>query len=471
MNKEPFDIKNFFFGSIGRRLTFLFLVVGIIAPGIAIYYFYSLSISILIQNPEMFVEQGIILETTAIIIIALIAVDAAIMGFFVSRSITKPIKDLHNATLELEKGNFNIQTKINSSDEIAQLGRAFNQSALALARMDEERKQLDKAKSEFLSMTSHELRTPITPLKAQIQMLQQEFFGTLSKKQKESLNIVLKNTERLNNIIEDFLEISRIEAARLRFVFRKTNVKELVNETVDLMKGFAKERNIELVVELDNLPLVTMDPDRVCQVLRNLIHNAIKFSDTDSKIEISAIQQEGFILFSVKDYGVGMSSEDQIRVFEPFYQIEETLNRKHGGTGLGLAICRGIVESQKGKIWIESKIGKGSTFYFTFPIKPIEEIEPIKILFSQKSEFEKKIKEEFTTVLGPMGKVEFDDLKNKNSINKDDLVEYIDSLKNQKIINEFIAEEFKLNVYNIFGDYYKSSNQNLKNMSTVIEGE
>lgn len=146
MNKEPFDIKNFFFGSIGRRLTFLFLVVGIIAPGIAIYYFYSLSISILIQNPEMFVEQGIILETTAIIIIALIAVDAAIMGFFVSRSITKPIKDLHNATLELEKGNFNIQTKINSSDEIAQLGRAFNQSALALARMDEERKQLDKAK-------------------------------------------------------------------------------------------------------------------------------------------------------------------------------------------------------------------------------------------------------------------------------------------------------------------------------------
>ena len=453
VDEEPFDIKKFLFGKINRRLTILFLLVGMVAPAIGIYYFYSISFSLLSSDQEIFAEQIFLLDAATMLIIALIAINVGLVGFFVSRSITTPFKQLYGAAQEIEKGNFNVRTDIKTNDEIAKLGDALNTSAIALGKMEEERKQLDKAKSEFLSMTSHELRTPITPLKAQIQMLQQQFFGKLTEKQKTSLRIVLRNTERLSKMIEDFLEISRIEAARLKFHFREINLKETIEETVGLMTGFAKEKNIRLVQNIGTIPIIEVDPDRFSQVLRNLIHNAIKFSKNNSKIEINAVPQKDHILFSVKDYGIGMLPQDQIRVFEPFYQIEETLNRKYEGTGLGLAICRGIVESQKGKIWSESILDRGSTFFFTVPLKPVPDIEPIKVLFSLKSEIEKELKEEFILLLGPMGIVEFNDLKNKNEMGKHDLFNYIDLLKELNILSISNADEFKKNIGKIFGEY------------------
>jgi signal transduction histidine kinase len=449
---ETFSIKNFFSSRINRKLTFLFLLVGIVAPAIGIFYFYSISSSIIVTNQGLFNEQIVMLNSTAVLIISLIAINAGVVGFFVSRSITKPFKQLHWAAQELEKGNFNARIDIKTNDEIAELGDALNMSAIALGKMKEERKQLDKAKSEFISMTSHELRTPITPLKAQIQMLQRQYFGKLTEKQKNSLHIVLKNTERLSNMIEDFLEVSRIEAARLKFNFRKTNLKETIYETIDLMAGFAKEKKIKLVSNIKALPTIEVDPDRVSQVLRNLIHNAIKFSNNNSEIEINTSLMKDHILFNVKDYGAGISPTDQIRIFEPFYQIQETINKEHGGTGLGLPICRGIIESQKGKIWVQSTLGVGSSFFFTIPLKPIKNIEPIKVLFSLRSEIEKELKEEFIQMLGPMGIVEFDVLKNKNSIQKQSINEYIDELKKLNIIHNSIAEEFKIKISKIFGE-------------------
>ncbi len=453
VDEEPFDFQKFLFSKLSRKITLLFLLVGIAAPSIGIYYFYSISFSLLSSDQEIFAEQIFLLDTTTMLIIALIAINMGIVGFFASRSITKPIKQLHKAAQEIEKGNFNVRTDIKTNDEIAKLGDALNMIAIALGKMEEERKQLDKTKSEFLNITSHELRTPITPLKAQIQMLQQQYFGKLTEKQKISLRIVLKNTERLSKMIEDFLEISRIEAAKLKFNFREINLKETIKETVDLMAGFAKEKKIKLVKNIDIIPTIEADPDRVTQILRNLIHNAVKFSKNNSEIEINVAPLKDYILISVKDYGIGMHPNDQLRVFEPFYQIEDTINRKHGGTGLGLAICRGIVESQKGKIWIESALGQGSTFSFTVPLKPIKDIMPIKVLFSLKSEIEKELKENFIMLLGPMGIVEFNDLKNKNEMGKHDLFNYINLLKELNILSISNADEFKKNIGKIFGGY------------------
>lgn len=439
-------------GKINRRLTFLFLLIGIVAPTIGIFYFYSLSSSLIIPNPEVFNEELLILESTALVIIILIAINAGFLGFFISYSITKPIKQLHNAAKEIEKGNFDIRVDIKTNDEIAKLGNAINMSAVALGKMKEERKQLDKAKSEFLSITSHELKTPITPLVVQLQMMQQQYFGKLTEKQKKSLEIVLRNTERLSKMIEDFLEVSRIEAARLKFNFKKSNLNETLEETVGLMSGYANEKNIKLVLNVDRLPIFEFDPDRTSQVLRNLINNAIKFSNINSKIEITATSDKKQIIIGVKDYGIGISPKDQIRVFEPFYQTGDSINRKHEGTGLGLAICRGIIESQKCKIWVESTLGQGSIFYFTLPLKPVKDIEPIKVLFSLKSEIEKELKEEFILKLGPMGMAEFDDLKNKNSIEKLSLMDYVDELEELNIISDSIANDFKINIGKIFGE-------------------
>jgi len=352
--------------------------------------------------PESIIaNQSALLQTAAIMIIILIAADAGIIGFFVSRSITKPIKELYGATQEVEKGNFNVRTDIKTHDEMEELGHAFNRTTAALGKMAEERKEIDSAKSEFLSITSHELRSPMTPMKAQLQMLQNEYFGKLANAQKNSLNIVLRNADRLDKIIVDFLEISRIEAARLKFVFEETNLEEIIQETVDLMKGSAKEKNVKLKVNVEKLPIIKVDSDRVSQVLRNLIDNAIKFSKDKNTIEIAAEAEKDHILLSVKDYGCGLTPENQMRVFEPFYQVEKTSCRTHGGTGLGLAICRGIVESQKGKIWVESTPGEGCTFHFTIPMNPVRDIEPIKVLFSQKDSIERKLKNAFQTALGP----------------------------------------------------------------------
>ena len=163
-----------------------------------------------------------------------------------------------------------------------------------------------------------------------------------------------------------------------------------------------------------------------------------------------------------------MTPEDKLRVFEPFYQIEGHLDRKHGGTGLGLAICRGIVESQKGKLWVESEVDAGSTFYFTVPLKPVEEIEPIKVLFSSKTDMENKIKEEFAEILGPMGLVEFDDLKNKHATGQKDIVEYIDSLQELSILNDENADKFKRNIGKIFGNEIIKEKQEVENKLTII---
>jgi len=436
------------------------MIVALIAPILGIYYLYVIANSTLSES--LFSTNLALFQTTAITIIILIAVDAAIIGFFVSKSITKPIKKLYYATKEIEKGNYDIKLDIKTNDEIEQLSNVFNRTAAALGKLEQEKKEIDKAKTEFLSITSHELRTPMTPMKAQLQMLEEGYFGDLNDEQKESLSIVIRNADRLDKIIVDFLEISRIEAARLKFDFKKTDLKKVIKETSDFMKGFAKEKNIELVVKIDDIPIIEADGDRVSQVLRNLISNAIKFSNDNSKIEIKAETKEDHIFFSVKDYGAGMTKEDQIRVFEPFYQVSSTLKRNQGGTGLGLAICRGIVEAQKGKIWVKSKKDNGSTFYFTFPLKPVKDIKPIKVLFSNKAMFEKKIKNEFRTILGPLGLVEFNDLKNKNAINKDDIYTYIDNLTTNYILDREHGNYFKDKIGQIFGEQKQIENNENK---------
>jgi signal transduction histidine kinase len=179
--KEPLDLKNYIMGRIHIKLTLLFFIVGLVAPGIGIGYFYLIANSFLTENSEFFSQQQMLLDAAALLIIVLIAVNTTIIGFFISRSFSKPIRDMYIAAQELEKGNFKVRTTIKTNDELAQLSDAFNRSALALSKMEDERITLDKSKSEFLSITSHELRTPITPLKAQLQMLQQEYFGKLTE--------------------------------------------------------------------------------------------------------------------------------------------------------------------------------------------------------------------------------------------------------------------------------------------------
>lgn len=469
MDTKKLDIKKMILSKLNIKLTLLFIVVGLIAPSLAIYYFYTISLNAM--SLSLSPEQAPLLKTAIVTIVILIAVNAGVLGFFVSRSISKPIKELYKATRKVEKGDYNVRLDIKTNDEIFELAQAFNKTTASLAKLEEERREIDSAKTEFLSITSHELRSPMTPMKAQLQMLEEGYFGKLNDKQKESLKIIIRNADRLDNIIVDFLEISRIEAARLKFNFKETDIAETVQDTVKFMDAFAKEKNITLLTNIDKIPIIEVDSDRVSQVLRNLVNNAIKFSNEKNKIEINAEVKNDYVLFSVRDYGCGLSLDNQIRVFEPFYQVESANRRRHGGTGLGLAICRGIVESQNGKIWVESKLGRGCKFYFTVPLKPVRKIKPIKILFSQKGVIERKIREEFKTILGPLGLGEFDELKSKNSLGKEDIFEYIDSLTGMYIIPQERGVDFKNRIQKIYGDEKEVINRKEDTLHGHLENE
>jgi signal transduction histidine kinase len=305
------------------------------------------------------------------------------ISFFIYLIITKPIKEIHNAINEVKNNNLSIRTNIKTGDELEDLGIAFNEMVNQIEKLDYEQKQIEIAKTDFLSITSHELRSPITPMKAQLQMLLKNYFGLLNYRQRYSLDMILRNTKKLDKIIQDILDISRMETARLKFNFIKVNLKKDIIMLVDSMNALKVNKNIIINLKIEKLPIIETDPDRIMQVLRNILINAIKFSNKNGIIKLNVKSEKKHILFRIEDNGVGISKENLDKIFEPFFQEEYVLERKHEGVGLGLSLCKGIVESQNGKIWVKSEKGIGSIFYFTIPFKPVKDIKPIKIMFSK----------------------------------------------------------------------------------------
>ena len=364
--------------------------------GISVELYEPITWYILVEeSEETAFSLAKILRNNMLISILFVLLVLLTLSLIVSNKfVIQPINKLTKATEELRQGKFDTRVKLKTGDEYEELANTFNRTAEALGKLDEEHKQLEKAKTEFLSITSHELRSPMTPVKAQLQMLLSGYFGKLNKKQVDAMELVLRNTERLDRIVTDFLEISRIEAARLKFKFVKTDLTKHINQVVEEMKCFMPEKKLEIITKISRLPIVECDPYRVMQVLRNLGKNAIKFCKNNCEVVVSANVVNNMIQFSVKDNGIGISQKDQAKLFEPFFQAEKTMYREYGGTGLGLAICRGIVKSQGGKIWVESTLGKGSTFYFTMPLKPVKEMKPIKLLFSPQEVISEKLLEE-----------------------------------------------------------------------------
>jgi len=374
----------------------------------------------------------------------------ALIFFLISIRIIKPIHELIFAAERLKNNDFKVRLDIKTGDELEELANTFNNTAEILDNLDNERKQLDKAKTEFLSITSHELRSPMTPMKAQLQMALSDYFGKLTSGQRNALEIVLSNTDRLDKIIVDFLEISRIEAARLKFNFVKADLTKMINSVVEEVKSFMPEKKLRIELDLGKLPLIEADPDRVSQVLRNLLTNAIKFSHQNGRILVSAKLANGMIQFSVKDEGVGISEKDQKHLFEPFFQVENMYQHKSGGTGLGLAICKGIVESQGGRIWLVSQEGKGTAFYFTVPFKPVHETKAIKILFSNGQKTDELVKSIFIDYIGPLGEREFEVLQKSKGIVYESVEEYISDLVRKGILTKENSEEFKSKIAMIF---------------------
>ncbi len=245
-----------------------------------------------------------------------------------------------------------------------------------IKRQNIQLKKLDELKTAFLNITSHELRTPMSSIKGYGQMLLKQTLGKTTEEQKQSLEVILRNTNRLDNLIRDILDVSRLESGTMKFIPKKTDIKTMVEQTAESMLSYADRMDITINADVkEDTPYLFIDEERIKQVMMNLVNNAIKFSPDGSIVNVRARKEKDDVLFEVQDFGRGIPTDKQDKIFQTFYQVDSSLDRKFGGAGLGLAISRGIVLAHGGKIWVESKEGKGSTFRFTIPIKPVKDME------------------------------------------------------------------------------------------------
>ncbi|TVP41051.1 ATP-binding protein [Candidatus Nitrosocosmicus arcticus] len=340
-----------------------------------------------------------------LIISGIILVISIILILFIARTISLPITKLMKKVIEVGKGNYDSRIDIKSSDEVGQLASHFDsmrqsvnqvnqtlnkrvmERTLELEKANEELKlndeylgkinkelvSADKAKEEFMSMVSHELKTPLVPAKGYVELLlKQKKTGELNEKQKKYASIVYRNIIKLEVLVNDVLDGYKIDMGRLKIQKNLVNVTDLISSVVSDLPSLIGEKQI--IIKLDSKikeeTAIMCDQRRIEQVFANLIKNSIDFvPEGNGKITISAelIQNETMVQFSIEDNGTGIPVDKMNKLFHKFYQIDTSLIRKHGGSGLGLAISKGIVEAHGGKIWIDKEYRDGAAFRFTIP--------------------------------------------------------------------------------------------------------
>lgn len=254
--------------------------------------------------------------------------------------------------------------------------------------------KLERLKSEFISIVSHELRTPLTSIKNSLDILQSGRCGEVTQSSEKFLSMAMRNVQRLSGIINDLLDLSKIEAGKMDFHFAPANINTVIGYVKSALSELANSKGLSLITEeTENLPEINADSQRLEQVLTNLVSNAIKFTQEGGTIKISSslinaselkintlFKDEiknlsgDYIRVCVEDEGIGIAEKDLLRAFDKFAQIENSLSRKEGGTGLGLPIAKQLLEAHNGTIWCDSELNKGSKFYFVIPVTKVEQL-------------------------------------------------------------------------------------------------
>jgi len=258
------------------------------------------------------------------------------------------------------------------SRQLEEKSRELEAATTELRTANERLKELDRLKDDFMSTVTHELRTPLTSIRAFAEILCDN--PDLARTQQAQFSgIILKESERLTRLINNVLDLSKIESGKMEWLLSEVNMKAVVEEALIATGQLFQEKNIELQVQLpDEVPTIVADPDRIMQVMLNLLSNAIKFCDAEAGwVGVQLKASAGQIRVDVSDNGLGIKPEDQEAVFEKFRQVvNDTLTGKPQGTGLGLPICQHIINHFGGKLWAESEPGQGATFSFTLPLEP-----------------------------------------------------------------------------------------------------
>jgi len=308
---------------------------------------------------------------------------ALLLGFVISWSFILPVQKAHGFLSEVAKGNFAATINVPNRDEFGALAAHMNhmshelhrlyesqhEASQELQRLNEQLQQASRAKSNFLANMSHELRTPINAILGFVEMMLDEIYGEVPPHLREPLTDVQTNGKHLLRLINDVLDLSKIEAGRMELVLAEYSVKDVVETVRTSLQSLALEKGLDFVAAVeDDIPLALGDGKRIAQCLMNLVGNALKFSK-HGRVAVWVEQQGENLLYRVSDNGIGIPKEELENIFGEFQQVDTAITREFSGTGLGLNITKKFVEMHGGRIWVESELGKGSTFFFAIPLR------------------------------------------------------------------------------------------------------
>jgi signal transduction histidine kinase len=330
---------------------------------------------------------------TALLLAAFLAVGVG-LSVLLARRLVRPVKQIGTAAARIGAGAYDERIELRRRDELGGLADELNGMAASLQasvqsleqKVEERTRELQRAlaelslkgrqlevasehKSHFLANMSHELRTPLNAIIGFSQVLRQRLFGPINEKQEEYLDDILSSGNHLLSLINDVLDLSKVEAGQVELDVATFSLREAIERGVVMVREPATEHGVRLSLELaPGVDLVEGDERRLRQVIFNLLSNAVKFTPEDGTVIVATSRVDGDVRVSVTDTGPGIAPEERERIFEEFHQTDVGLQQREG-TGLGLALSKRLVELHGGRIWVESTVGRGSTFNFRIPVR------------------------------------------------------------------------------------------------------
>jgi signal transduction histidine kinase len=351
---------------------------------------------VFVEQPlsEAFAPLKSAIWRTALLLVAFLLLAIA-TSVLLARRLVRPIESIQAAAARIGSGSLNQRIEVPSNDELGALADEFNRMAAqlqesyggleqkveertrelatALRELDLKSRELETAsrhKSEFLANMSHELRTPLNAIIGFSQVLRERMFGEVNDKQQEYLDDILASAAHLLALINDILDLSKVEAGQVELEVAPFSLRDALERGIVMVRERALNDDVEVRLSANgDVDVVTGDKRRISQVIFNLLSNAVKFTPAYGTVNVRASQVDGEIRVSVADTGPGIAAEDHDRIFEEFQQTEAGVEQREG-TGLGLALSKRLVELHGGRIWVESELGRGSTFVFTLPTEP-----------------------------------------------------------------------------------------------------